>query len=196
MSLSEVLQGQAQSLKPIVNVPAPEYTSAVKQVVNAPSGATISRKGYVQAIPAAPTIVTDPIEVLGDLGNLLLSGGIIPGGGSREAKIDLAADFVPAAYETIPDYDISMETDPSKIPMHIPEESFKDRVKEIITFQKDTLPGAAEYWGQNVLGGTDVTLPTIPESKLPDLTGWISGLGKYALIGGGLILAAIFFSKK
>lgn len=60
-------------------------------------------------------------------------------------------------------------------------------VKEEITQKYE------EAWEEAKPSITDIS---IPEIKFPDILGGLKGMGKYALIAGGLIVAAYLFTRK
>lgn len=188
MSLGEVMQGQAQSLKPILNVPSKAYTEAVGVVRAAPRGTVISKAPITTQVVAVPTKVQEVVSnpLIGSIGlatdfwNLLL--------GSRETKANIAATYAPAAVTTT-DYDISKGTTTTT-------KTIPQIVGPAITQAKETSPEAKAYWEQPVLGPTDITLPEI---KLPDIGGFLDSLGnigKYALLAGAGFIAILILTRR
>jgi len=126
-------------------------------------------------------------------------------------NIDLVSEQVKTAIGKIPittvEYPSSVKDTPSgrveqlyieDIKTATETQDFDKYIQEMIDIQKETIEGAKEFWEQNVLGSTDIDLPKIeiPEIKLPDLTGWLGELGKYALLIGGGLIAILLLTRK
>jgi len=69
-------------------------------------------------------------------------------------------------------------------------------VTNIIEYQKANVPGGSEFWGTHVIGGTDITLPSIAFPELPDIFGGLKDIGKYALIGIVGLIAIMLLTRR
>lgn len=72
-------------------------------------------------------------------------------------------------------------------------EPFSEYLQGIIDYQKANVEGAKTFWEQPVLGGTDITMPSI---EFPDIMGGLGDLAKYAIIAGAVLIGAIVLTRK
>ncbi len=189
MSLSEII-GTPQYetyVAPKLNTPSPEYTAAVNQVRDAPSGTLISRVEQTKLVPDVTqpiATLANPLELAGTVLDLFL--------GTREDKAIAVGGLLPVDVVTQPAYDISM----GEIPQNIVT-NFGEHIGNIIEIQKENNPELKKFYETAVLYNTNVEVPDLPEIILPNidlfggLFGGLKDIGKWILIAGGVIIVIL-----
>lgn len=99
--------------------------------------------------------------------------------GTKEDQLNAASKWVPVT------------TGQDEVGAPVP---FSESVQDVVDYQKETVPGASEFY-ESPNTATGVVMPQITLPNI-DILGGLGDLGKYVLIGGAIVLAAILFSKK
>jgi len=170
---------------------SPDYTAAVEQVRTAPAGTVISRAATVEYTPEVTGKVTELltkpavfpiIDLVQDFWSLAI--------GTREEKVITTSELIGGEVKTIPAYDIRTG---GEQPTVKPLETF---MSEVITKQKLESPETKTFWEQNVLAGSDIKIPDLPEIPNPfEFLGDIGNTLKWILIGGGALVGLYLVAK-
>lgn len=131
------------------------------------------------------TEITDPIKNIENIleGNLGILTMLL---GTQEQKVGAVTDILPAQIDA-KTITITPEGETEIIETN---GDLQELMQTVIEQQKKTSEEMKSYWEG---GGIDIQLPEI---QIPDLLGGLKDIGKYALIGLAVIVAAIIFTRK